>query len=318
MIKIISSIVHKCIFCNFLIDELMKSKDLPHKNLFMNIKNENLRNIRTLCYLYEYLYKDVLILDNVNTIELCKNLDENLNNLFKILFEIISDLKILNSKLNSPCFNQFINGLLFSYFNFTSCLNCFFPTKQFKESKLEKFSFSKKRIENDNVHPDNDSSDTLRKTCIESIDFFFDYPLSSQNIKEENYEVFFENNPNNKFYQFFFDCDDRLVKVRISVKDTSVFYMYQVLKDSIETSPSMTNEDAKFYSDSYLNEKLGNEFNDLIFDKDYLNIYSYMNIPESYKFKYNFKDNTGKVNLKKGIYITIDARYIYIQELYLF
>ena len=101
MIKIISSIVHKCIFCNFLIDELMKSKDLPHKNLFMNIKNENLRNIRTLCYLYEYLYKDVLILDNVNTIELCKNLDENLNNLFKILFEIISDLKILNSKLNT-------------------------------------------------------------------------------------------------------------------------------------------------------------------------------------------------------------------------
>ena len=93
---------------------------------------------------------------------------------------------------------------------------------------------------------------------------------------------------------------------------------YQVLKDSIETYPSMTNEDAKFYSDSYLNEKLGNEFNDLIFDKDYLNIYSYMNIPESYKFKYNFKDNTGKVNLKKGIYITIDAIYIYIQELYLF
>ena len=72
------------------------------------------------------------------------------------------------------------------------------------------------------------------------------------------------------------------------------------------------------FADSYLNEKLGNEFNDLIFDKDYLNIYSYMNIPESYKFKYNFKDNTGKVNLKKGIYITIDAIYIYIQELYLF
>ena len=313
MIKIISRIVHKCIFCNFLIDELMKSNDLPHKNLFMNIKNENLRNIRILCYLYEYLTKDVLILEDVNTIELCKNLDENLNSLFKILFEIISDLKILKSKLN-----QFINGLHFSYFNFTSCLNCFFPTRQFKESKLEKFSFSKKRIESDNVNLDSGSTDTLRKICIESIDFFFDYPISSQNIKEENYEVFFENDPTNKFYQYFFDCDDRLIKVRISVKDTSVFYMYQVLKDSIETSPSMTNEDAKFYSDSYLNEKLGNEFNDLVFDKDYLNIYSYMNIPESYKFKYNFKDNTGKVNLKKGIYITIDARYIYIQELYLF
>ena len=97
MIKIISRIVHKCIFCNFLIDELMKSNDLPHKNLFMNIKNENLRNIRILCYLYEYLTKDVLILEDVNTIELCKNLDENLNSLFKILFEIISDLKILKS-----------------------------------------------------------------------------------------------------------------------------------------------------------------------------------------------------------------------------
>ena len=54
------------------------------------------------------------------------------------------------------------------------------------------------------------------------------------------------------------------------------------------------NWNSYFYSDSYLNEKLGNEFNDLVFDKDYLNIYSYMNIPESYKFKYNFKDNTGK------------------------
>ena len=318
MITIISSIVHKCVLCSLLIDELMKSKNLPHKNLFMNIKNENLRNIKTLCYLYEYLYKDVLILDNVNTIELCKNSDENLNKLFKLLFEIISDLKTLNCQLNIPYFNQFIYSLLFSYFNFISCINCIFQSKQFNEHNLEKFSFSKKRINNDNTNPNDDSSDALRKTCIESINFFFNYPLNSQNIKEENYEIFFENNPNNKFYQFFFDCDDRLIKVRISVQDTSVFYMYQVLKDSVEVSPSMTKEDAQFYSDSYLKEKLGDEFNNLIFDKDYLNIYSYMNIPESYKFKYNFKDSTGKINLKKGIYITIDARYIYVQELYLF
>lgn len=312
----LTTLAQQCIYCNFLIDDLIKYNSPPSKALFTNIKNENLRNIRILCYLYEYLYKDVLTPENVNNIDLSKNSDENLTLLFKLFFQIISNLKILKFKLNNPFCNQFINKLIYSYFSFTSCINYIFPTQVFVENKSPKLNFSKIR---DDLNSISNYTDFLREICIDSIEFFFDYPLRSKsNIENESYEVFFQNDPNNKFHQYFFDCSDRSIKVRISVKDSSVFYMYQVLKDSIEISPSMTNEDSKIYSDSFLKEKFEDEFDSLLFDKDYLNIYSYMNIPESYKYKYNFKDNIGKINLNKGIYITIDARYIYIQELCLF
>ncbi|QJA08010.1 hypothetical protein HF520_03230 [Romboutsia sp. CE17] len=318
MKKNLTSIVHKCICCNFLINELLKYNDLQWKKLFINMKNENLQDIRTLCYVYEYLYKDVLIPENVDIIDLNKNFNENLSTLFRLFFEIISDLKLLKSKINNSYCTQFINQLIYSYFGFTSCMNYIFPIKKFNNAKILNFNFSK-GVNNENIsRTSDDFINNFRDICMESAEFFFDYPLKNKHIYDENYEIFFENDPNNRFYQFFFNFDDRSIKIRISDKDSSVFYMYQILKDSLEIAPTMTNDDAKLFSDNFLKEKLQEEFDYLVFDKDYLNIYSYMNIPESYKFKYNFKDNLGKVNLNKGIYITIDARYIYIQELYLF
>lgn len=317
MKQTLTNIVQKCLCCNFIINELIKYNDSPSKNLFVNIKKENLKHIKTLCYLYEYLYLDVLIPENVNKIDLSKTFNENLSYLFKLFFEIISDLKILNSKIYNPYYKHLISKLIFSYFGFTSSINCIFPTISNRESKIKNFTLSVKREDN-YILSDNESRDHLREVCIDSVEFFFDYPLKSKYIKDEAYEVFFENDSNNKFYQYFFDCDDRYIKIRISVKNSSVFYMYQVLKNSIEVSPTMSNEDAKNYCKTFLKEKLNDDFYNLIFDKDYLNIYSYMNIPESYKFKYNFKDNSGKINLNKGLYITIDTRYIYIQEIYLF
>lgn len=313
MRKELNNIVQKCIECNFLITEIVKSDDLIYKYSFINIKNENLMNIKILCYLYEYLYKDVLIPENLNNIELNKSLDDNICCLFKLFFEIISDLKSLKHSINHPYCTQFINKLIYSYFGFTSCLSCIFPPNKFKRTQIQKFNFSKIRNPEDKLDINN-----LREACITSIDFYFDYLINKDNLLDETCEVFFQNDPNNKFYQYFFHCEDRTFKIRISVKDFSVFYMYQTLKNPLETSPYMEKDEAKLYSDSYLRQKLESEFDYLIFDKDYLNVYSYMNIPEYYKFKYNFKDDLGKINLNKGIYITIDAKFIYIQELCLF
>ncbi|MGL5331171.1 MAG: hypothetical protein ACRDD7_18045 [Peptostreptococcaceae bacterium] len=312
MRKKLISIVQKCATCNFLINEIIKNSDLTYKPNFIHIKNENLMNIKILCYLYESLYKDVLIPEDVNSMDLNKNLDGNIRILFKLFFEIISDLKSIKYKLKNPYCNQFLNKLIYSYFSFTSCISCVLPQEKLENNKVIKFNFSKIRNYN------NLSVDDLREICIDSINFYFDYLIKPENIEDEYCEIFFQNDPNHKFHQYFFHCSDRSFKIRISVKDSSVFYIYQIIDDSIEISPSMTKEDAKIYSDSYLRSKLNEDFDDLIFDKDYLNIYSYMNIPECYKFKYNFKDSIGKINLNKGIYITIDARFMYTQELYLF
>ncbi|MGL5693507.1 MAG: hypothetical protein ACRCXA_05480, partial [Peptostreptococcaceae bacterium] len=107
MKKELNHIVQKCIGCNFLISEIIKNNDLACKPSFINIKNENLINIKILCYLYEYIYKDVLIPENLNSIDLGKNLDDNIRDLFKLFFEIISDLKSLKYTISNPYCNQF-------------------------------------------------------------------------------------------------------------------------------------------------------------------------------------------------------------------
>lgn len=316
MKKDLADIVQKCVYCNFIISDLIKYNDSSTKTLFITIKNENLINIKTLCYLYEYLYQDVLILQNVNDVDLNKDFNKNIKYLFKLFFEIISDLKTLFSRIKDRYCKQYINRLIFSYFAFTSYINSYLPIIQNKYNEIENFSLL--CIRDSDYLDSNPSENKIREICIKSVELFFDYYFKDSVLKDETCEIFFDNDPNNKFYQYFFDCYDRSIKIRISYKNTSVFYMYQVLKNPLETSPIMTNEEARTYSESFLKEKLKDDFNMLVFDRDYLNIYSYMNIPESYKFKYNFKDSSGKVNLNKGLYITIDACSIYVQELYLF
>ncbi len=316
MKKDLVNIVQKCVYCNFVISDIIKYNDSSTKNLFITMKNENLINIKTLCYLYEYLYQDVLILQNVNNVDLNKDFSKNIKYLFKLFFEIISDLKTLFSRIKDPYCNQYLNKLIFSFFGFTSYINSCLPIIQNRYNEIENFSLSCIR-DSDYLNP-NPPEDKIREICINSIEFFFNYYFKDTILKDETCEVFFDNDPNNKFYQYFFDFNDRSIKIRILSKNYSVFYIYQVLKNPLETTPTLTNEEARAYCESFLKEKLQDDFKMLTFDKDFLNIYSYMNIPESYKFKYNFKDNSGKINLNKGLYITIDACSIYVQELYLF
>lgn len=328
------SIVQKCICIDFLLNSLLSSNYYNYLNLLSNIKKENLRNVKILCYLYEYLYKDVLVIEDINSIKLNKSYRNPISKLLEFNLNIINALEQL--KIYSPniFYSQIINGLISSYFNFTSYINCINSINSSQNNsiiskandklisntlpinKFTYFNIYKKSISNNSGR--SVSIDQIRSISIDAIKYFFDFSLLDNNINDESYETFFDNDPENKFYQYFFKSFDRRFKVRIWNKDPLVFYLYQSLDNGAQVVPSMSKEDAKNFCDTFIREKLNDDLNNLSFDDNYLNIYSYMNIPEFYKFKYNLRDEDGKINLSKGIYITVDAKYINISELSIF
>lgn len=322
-------LVQKCICVDFLINALIHSSSYQYPNLLSTIKKENLRNIKFICYLYEYIFKTPLILDNINSIKFDKNSEDNLNTLLQLNFSILSNLENLKKyKLDAYSLNL-LQGLIYSYFNFVSSIQYFCPVRYNKSSTHDK-NISKIKISN-NIRffnlPNNNLLDTnsenvcidyVRETSINAITIFFNYSIIDSKIIDEYYEIFFENNPDNKFYQYFFKTADKVFKVRISDNTGKIFYMYQNHQNNIKVSPALSKEGSKKLADTYLQEKFGNEFENLLYDKDYLNAYTYNNLIESYKFKYNYKDDLGKINLNKGFYITINTQSLIVQEISLF
>lgn len=325
------NIVQKCICVDFLLNTLINSNSNEYMNFLSTMQCENQRNIKIMVYLYEYSHVDTIDLENIHTAKVDKPCSDYFIVLLEYYFEIIESLKILKKSSNNKLCQQLLNSLITSYFNFISLINCFYsfdpktlsPSKVHRDTKEYNFSLNSTYIDIDSLsknfvdesNTENLTYELIRDMCISTIDTFFNYKLDDTLITNEHYEIFFRNNPENKFYQLFFKSNERSFKVRVREKKSQIFYLYQTIIDSAQVVPHISKEEAQNYSNDYLSQKLGDKFNNLVFDDNYLNIYSYMNIPESYKFKYNILDSNR--NTIKNLYITIDSKHIYVQEIYL-
>ena len=334
MKNIFVNLVQKCICVDFLINALIHSNSHQYLNLLCNMKDENLRNIKLICYLYKCTFKDSLALEDIDGIKIDKNYEDNLSTLLQLNFKILSNLETLRKYKLDVYSSNLLQALIHSYFNFVSSIQYFCSIKPNKSSNPSEIINTKKtskiKTQNNIRFFDFSNNDLLDETyedmpinqaheiSINAINIFCDYSLINNKIIDEYYEVFFENNPDSKFYQYFFKTSDKIFKVRISNKTKKLFYIYQSSNDIIKTFPPLDKESSKKLADEYLQEKFDAEFKNLLYDKDYLNTSVYDNLIESYKFKYNYKDDLGKINLNKGFYITINTLSLIIQEISLF
>jgi hypothetical protein len=155
----------------------------------------------------------------------------------------------------------------------------------------------------------NNSAVDMRESCIEVVKLFFDCDLNKEKIIDETVEVFFENNPDKKFFQFFFKSDHKSFKIRVLEKNTHIFHIYQSLINSPQVFPSMTKENSKALANLFLSQKFNDYFKLLTFDKDYLDITMDMNKPEFHTFRFIFENFY--------LYITIDVNCIDISQIYI-
>ncbi|WP_042275598.1 hypothetical protein [Faecalimicrobium dakarense] len=328
------SIVQKCICVDFLLNTLINSNSYQYLNFLSDMKSENLRNIKVICHLYEYIYCERLNLDDIEPLKLERSYEDKLHVLLKFNFNILSELEDLKKCSFNHYYFRLLQGLISSYLNFISFINCFCPITQSKKRDFEinnttpyfkidshvlnyRFFYMVSAYNDENI-PKNISIDFIRDVSIDAIDFFFDYSLLDNTISSEQHEIFFENNPENKFYQFFFKSNDKSFKIRVMDKDPSVFYMYQTSDNFVEIAPSINKNDIINFANDYIKEKFKDVYSDLVLDESYTNTSTYMETIESYKLKYNYKGDKGKINLTKGLYITVDARYLNIKEISLF
>lgn len=329
MKNVFFTLVQKCICLDFLINALMSSNYYKSLNFLYNIKNENLRNIKLICYLYEYTFNDNLVLEDINSFKISKDYEHDLQELLQVNLSILSELNSLKKSIPDIYVLNLLNALTSNYFNFISSIQYFCPKEYNKKIKSDEInSLSSNNSNNirffnliEDLSQNNSNtlnSNSIRQTSLEAINIFFDFNFENNDILDEYYEVFFENNKENKFYQYFVKTENKTFKVRISDYTNKIFYIYQSIQYDIKTSSPINKDEAHTLVDYYLIEKFDDEFDSIIFDKDYINTSTYKNIIESYKFKYNYKDNIGKVNLNKGFYITINALYLNIEEIYLF
>lgn len=324
------NLVQKCICLDFLINALINSNSYKDLSFLSSIKTENLRNIKLICYLYNYTFKEDLLLENVDSIEIDKKSENNFNYLLQLNLNVLSDLENLKKYKLDVYYLKLLQALIYSYFNFVSSIQYFcaiVPDKKTNYNKvigIKNSSKNKTRFFNlpDTNISKNLSTESLieyiRKISINAIDFFFNYSLADNKIIDEYYEIFFENNFENKFYQYFFKTNDSIFKIRVLYKSGEIFYLYQSHTDDIKISPPLSKEESKTFIDNYLQEKFIDEFENLLYDKNYLNTYTYDNSIEGYKFKYNYKENSGKINFNKAFYITINPATLVIEEISLF
>lgn len=327
-------IVQKCICVDFLLNTLISSNSYQYLNFLSDMKSENLRNIKVICYLYECIYCERLNLGDIEPLKLVKSCEDKLHALLKFNFNILSELEHFKKCSLNPYYFKVLQGLISSYLNFISFIHCFCPIAQTKKRNFEinntapyfkvdshvlnyRFFYMISKYNNENI-PQNISLDFIRDISIDAIDFFFDYSLLDNTISSEQHEIFFENNPENKFYQFFFKSNDKSFKIRVMDKDPSVFYLYQTSDNFVEITPSINKSDAINFANYYVKEKFKDVYSDLVLDETYTSTSTYMDTIESYRLKYNYKGDKGKINLTKGLYITVDARYLNIKEISLF
>ncbi|MGL5346481.1 MAG: hypothetical protein ACRDA3_03965 [Peptostreptococcaceae bacterium] len=310
------NIVQKCICIDFLLNALINSNSYQYLNFLNSVKEENLKNIKIICHLYEYLFDKQLVLDNTPSIRLNKCYDNRLDMLLEYNLNIITDLEFLkHSSLKQNHF-PLLQNLINSYFNFISLINCLYSDHSadyshdsFNENTIF-FNLINSFVFDVSESPP--SIDLIRSICIEAIELFFGYSLSNNEIDDEYYEIFFKNSPENKFYQYYFKSLDKIYKIRIFDKDCKVFYIYSYNPTFIDILDSSFNKDsAKELVDSYLKKKLHSKFYTLSFDNSYSNISYYMKSVESYKFKYNYNTNN-------SLYVTVDAKSMSVQEISLF
>ena len=65
--------------------------------------------------------------------------------------------------------------------------------------------------------------------------------------------------------------------------------MYQNIESPIISIVSLDKNEALNIANNYLKEKFNLIYNNLLLDNDYINIESYLNDIETYKFKYNYQ-----------------------------
>lgn len=312
------NLVQKCIYLDFLVNSIIISNYSINLNLLKKIIKENLRNIKIIYKLYKYIFNEDLILDNNINIKFNTKSKNKLKLLYNINLDIIVDLKfIANYNLDNYSL-KFINILINSYFNFFSFIN---PHHIYNSSnndfiQLNLFYLYRNYpiVKNANYL----SIDFIRNICIDSINLFFDYSLIDNDISFEQYDIFYENNDNKRFYQYFFKSNGRSFKVRVFDKTPTIFYVYQNIESPIISVMSLDKNEALNIANNYLKEKFNSIYQNLLLDYNYTNMEIYLNDIESYKFKYNYKDDKNMINIDKGIYITIDAKYSNIKEIELF
>ena len=138
--------------------------------------------------------------------------------------------------INTLYYKNIFKSLYDSYFNLISYINCFCPLSSNTYTNIEKnylnLDESSKsptffKILNSSINKlqYNNKINLIRDICIEAITLFFSYSITNDLIVDEYYEIFFENNPENKFYQFFFRLDIASFKVRIYDKSNSILYL---------------------------------------------------------------------------------------------
>lgn len=321
-------IVQECICIDFLINAIMKSNMYKHLKFFNNLKKQNLKNIKVICHLYKCIYNDELLIKNSPRIDLNRNISNNLSALLEYNLNVLSTLDILKKQFSNSYYNKLFQRLYNNYFDLISYIHCFCPL-----SANNYLDFKNKEANTLNLYPNTnlsiffnilnssnldlsskkDKIKLIRDICIEAIYIFFDYDLVENFIKDEYYEIFFENNPENKFYQFFFKFTDRRFKIRVYDKSLTLFYIYQVKENISNLSQPLNKVDSKQAVDIYLDQKFKGEFNNLFCDENYINSTYYKNNVESYIFKYNYNNR----NIEECLYISINVNSGNIQEIYL-
>lgn len=312
------NLAQKCICLDFLVNSIINSNYSIDLNLLKKLLKENLRNIKIIYKLYKYIFNEDLILDNNINIKFNTKSKNKLKLLYNINSDIIIDLKFIAKNNLDNYSSKFINVLINSYFNFFSFIN---PYNIYNSSnnnfiRLNLFYLYRNYpiVKNNNYL----SIDFIRNICIDSINLFFDYSLIDNDISFEQYDIFYENNDNKRFYQYFFKSNGRSFKVRVLDKTPTIFYVYQNTESPIISVMSLDKNEALNIANNYLKEKFNSIYQNLLLDYNYTNTEIYLNDIESYKFKYNYKDDKNMINLDKGIYITIDAKYSNIKEIELF
>lgn len=318
-------IVQECICIDFLINAIMTSNIYKHLNFFYDLKKENLKNIKIICNLYKLTYNNNLLIKDTKNIKLDKSSQNNLNTLLEYSLHVLTKFDILKKEYSNSHYNRLFQELYNSYFDLTSYVHCFCPLSSntyfsFKNEKANTLKSDYNRLSTffnilsystlDLSNKEN-KIELIKNICIDAIYTFFDYNLVENLITEEHYEVFFENNPENKFYQFFFKSIDKSFKVRVYDKSLILFYIYQIDENILSISLPLNKVDSKLTIDLYLEKKFKGEFNNLFCDENYINSSYYKDNIESYKFKYNYN------NREKSLYISINVNSGVIQEIHL-
>lgn len=315
------NLVQKCICFDFLVNSLIISNHSNNVIFFKNLREENLRNIKIIYKLYKYIFNKNLTLNDKTSVTIDKDYKNESNLLYRMNSEIIVDLKFIATHSLDNYSLKLINILINSYFNFFSFINPYNNINISNSSEKDFIRLNLFYLPSDYSFIKNNSylsTDFVRSVCIDSINLFFDYSLINHDISFEQYEIFYENDDSKRFYQYFFKSNNKSFKVRVFDKIPTVFYMYQNIESPIISIVPLDKNEALNIANNYLKEKFNSIYNNLLLDNDYINIESYLNDVESYKFKYNYKNDKNKINLDSGIYVTIDAKYFSVKEIELF